>query len=174
MIGIKQKNYSEISEEIVFEYLMNQYHKGMGRKPEWILPKEGPGDIRIGNKIIEVKGQTGAHVGRPDDTFDFVARYITISEGEEKILDKNPRLFDVYIVYNLEKSYDKEYEAARISIVKGTDLVNHKKHPRSHPSVRIKTTKETNIWKNIKPIKTKHLKWKIRDFRKKAQDKKTS
>jgi len=90
MIGIKQKDYNKVSEEIAFEYLLNQYSKGKGKKPVWILPKEGPGDIRIGNKIIEVKGQSGAHVGKPHDTFDFVSRYITISEGEEKFLDKKP------------------------------------------------------------------------------------
>jgi len=32
MIGIKQKDYNNVSEEIVFEYLMNRYHKGNGKK----------------------------------------------------------------------------------------------------------------------------------------------
>jgi len=172
MIGIEQKDYNKVSEEIVFEYLMNQYRKGRGKKPMWILPKEGSGDIKVGNKIIEVKGQKWINRGQPEDNFDFVGNYVTISEGEEKLLDKKSELFDVYIVYNLGKQEDEEYESARISIVKGTDLVNYKKYPRSYPTVRIKTIKETNIWKNIKPIRTKHLKWKIKDLRKKAQDKK--
>jgi len=113
-----------------------------------------------------VKGQKWIHVGQPQDDFDFVARYVTISEGEKKLLDRNPELFDVYIVYNLGKQDDDEYEAARISIVNGTEL---KKLQRSYPIVRIKTTKKTNIWKNIKPIKTKHLKWKTKDLRKKTK-----
>jgi len=166
MIGVE--DYNKASEEIVFEFLMNQYRKGKGKKPEWILPKEGSGDIRVGNKIIEVKGQKWINPGEPQDNFDFVRGDIPISEGEEKLLDDAPKLFDVYIVYNLGKQDDRDYEAARISIVKGTELVNYKKYPRSYPTVRIKTTKETNIWKNIKPIKTRHLKWRIKDLRKKA------
>jgi len=61
MIGVE--DYNKVSEEIVFEFLMNQYRKGKVEKPEWILKNEGPGDIRIGKKIIEVKGQRWIYGG---------------------------------------------------------------------------------------------------------------
>jgi len=172
MIGVE--DYNKVSEEIVFEFLMNQYRKGKVEKPEWILKNEGPGDIRIGKKIIEVKGQKWIWRGQQQDNFDFVRSDIPISEGEEKLLKNYPKLFDVYIVYNLGKQDDKDYEAARISILKGTELAKKEKYRRSYPIVKINTPKKSNIWKNTKPIKTRHLKWKIKDLRKKAQVEKTN
>lgn len=170
MIGIEQKDYNKVSEEIVFEYLMKQYRNRKGKKPVWILSGEGSGDIRVGNKIIEVKGQKWINEGGRYDTFDFVRDDIIISEREREWLVKNPKLFDVYIVYNLVEEEDEEYQAARIAIVKGTDL---KKLDHVYTSVRIKTPKNANVWQKTKQIKTNHLRWKIKDLKKKARNKRS-
>ena len=145
MDNVKPNQYGKVAEEIVFEYL-----KRKGKNPQWI--KKGIGDIRIGQKIIEVKGQNEDWEG--SENTDRVQNSITISKSEYDFLRTNPNKFEVYVVYRLKYNKDPKYNKPKIAICKGKDLIKQKSQPKT---ISIKTPFE--FWKTIKPItlnKTKY------------------
>ena len=140
---VKEKLYGIIAEEIVYEILKKKYGnkvKDISKNPRKF------GDFQVGNKIIEVKGQNEDYTGREADKFDYVTRYITLSNTELKFLKKYPDRFEVYIVYRLNEEYypdHPEWNFPKVVIVKGTELQNCKIE---RPTIRMKTLKP--FWKN--------------------------
>jgi hypothetical protein len=140
---VKQKYFGVIAEEIVLQILKNKGHKVIDNRKD---PKKF-GDFQVGDKIMEVKGQSEDHTGGKSDDFDFVARYITLSVKEWKFVKKSPNLFEVYVVYRLnEKQYKDhpDWNKVKYVCIKGSELKNQVAKPSSY---QVKTLKP--FWKNM-------------------------
>jgi len=141
MDNIDPDQYETVAEELVFEYLQNQ-----GEVPKWVKPAPGNiGDIKVGDRIIEVKGQTEDWNATGEE--DRVRNSIKISKAEFDFMEKNPKLFDVYVVYRLKHNENPEYNKPKIAICKGVELV---KIPPKIREVHISTSYE--FWKETEQI----------------------
>jgi len=139
---VKEKLYGIVAEEIVYEILKKKYGnkvKDIRKNPRKI------GDFQVGNKIIEVKGQSEDNPGKKFDKFDYVARYISLSKTAVKFLKKHPNRYQAYIVYRLNEKYypNPEFNFPKIAILRGTELKDCKIEA---PIVRLKTLKP--FWEN--------------------------
>jgi len=158
MDNVKKNQYHNVSEELVFEYLVE---KEKLKDVEYVKQQAGNfGDIQIGKnkktcKIIEVKGLKTDN--NSDTKYDWVTTYVTISKNEYKFLKKNPDRFEVYIVYRLRRDRNPKWNKAKIAIIKGRTLLN-----KCNPSMTIRLgtpqwfRKDKDITR-INLIKTKYV-----------------
>ena len=134
---VDEKLFGQIAEEIVLEILKKEGKRVIDNRKN---PKKF-GDFQVGNKIIEVKGQSEDHIGGKLDNFDYVARYITLSVREWKFLNAHPNKFEVYIVYRLNEEFypnHPEWNFPKIVSIKGTEL---KGRTTEQPTILVKTLK---------------------------------
>ncbi len=134
---VDDKITGKVAEEIVLQILKKEGKKVIDNRKN---PKKF-GDFQVGNTIIEVKGQNVDHTGGKFDNFDFVTRYITLSDIEWDFLNKSPNQFKVYIVYRLnEKQYSKhpEWNFPKIICITGTELIGM---DIKRPIIQVKTLK---------------------------------
>lgn len=124
-----------MAERIVINYLRKH-----GKKPEKITGNKNFGDLRVGKKIIEVKGDSEFY-----EKDSRIRDYIELSVKEKKFLEKNPNLFEVYCVFGLA------WETPRIVEVSGKEILKIK------PKIRQwKYDTKKEFWKN-----KKHIIWKM-------------
>jgi len=156
MDNVKKHQYRKVSEELVFEYLVE---KEKLKDVEYVKQQSGNfGDIQIGKnkktcKIIEVKGQKTDNYS--DTEYDWVSTYVTISENEYKFLKKNPDRFDVYIVYRLRHDKNPKWNKAKIAKIDGRTLLDKCKR-----SMTVRLSTPQSLWKDITTInlnKTKYI-----------------
>ena len=149
---VDEKLFGQIAEEIVLEILKKEGKRVIDNRKN---PKKF-GDFQVGNKIIEVKGQSEDHIGGKLDNFDYVARYITLSVREWEFLNDHPNRFEVYVVYRLKEEFypnHPEWNFPKIVHIKGTELKGKKTE---QPSLHVKTLKPfwSDKGKRQKPIPT--------------------
>ena len=157
---VDDKITGKVAEEIVLQMLKKEGKKVIDNRKN---PKKF-GDFQVGNTIIEVKGQNEDHTGGKFDNFDFVTRYITLSDIEWNFLKKNPNQFEVYIVYRLNEVHypdHPEWNYPKIIRIKGTEL---KGRDTNQPMIRVKTLKP--FWSDKGKNNTVYLKPFLRKQRK--------
>jgi len=155
MDNVRKHQYGRVSEELVFEYLVEkEKHKDV----EYIKQKaRNFGDIKIEknkkiSKIIEVKGLKTDN--NSDTTYDWVTKYVTLSKNEYDFLVENPDKFEVCIVYRLRHDRNPNWNKAKIARIDGRKLIECK----TSTTVRLATPQ--SFWKDIDQInlnKTKYV-----------------
>lgn len=143
---VRKSEYGNEAERIVFEFLK------LKKKKVYLHGTKGYhfrfGDIQIGDnkdtcKIIEVKGQ--GEDFDPITDWDVPRHSISISKTEYGFLEKDPKRFEVWVVYRLKYNKNPKWNKPKIAICKGSELIKQGYVIRNY---HIKTP--NGFWENTK------------------------
>jgi len=119
----KYQKFGKLAEKIVHDILESKGKKVISRHDT------GPntfGDFEVDGKIIEVKGFWTDEDSESDE--DFPSSQIQLSAKEWELLEKNPKKFELWIVYRLDRKHSTNKGwPTKYTIIPGPLLLKFKK-----------------------------------------------